>query len=83
MKDLAFKSNLPLYYVYEIGEYKQRCFRILKVNKHLSYEVKRLGNGHSRDSYAIFKANDSMFLKEFEFRNWLKEVVDGAKYLSL
>ncbi len=79
LKDLAFKSNLPLYYVYEIGEYKQRCFRILKVNKHLGYDVKKLGNGHSRDSYAIFKAEDSCLLNESEFKNWLREVINGAK----
>ena len=75
LRKLAFKSGLPLYYIYEIGEYKDRWFRVLKVDKKLKYEVKRLGNGHSRDSYAVFSTDDSLMLKEFEFKGWLKEVI--------
>ncbi len=79
LRKLAFKSGLPLYYVYEIGEYKDRWFRILDVNKKLKFEVKRLGNGHSRDTYAVFSTDDSLMLKSWEFKGWLKEVIGDAK----
>jgi len=82
LRKLAFKSGLPLYYIYEIGEYKDRWFRILDVNKKLKFEVKRLGNGHSRDTYAVFSTDDSLMLKEFEFKGWLKEVIGDAEHNS-
>ena len=75
LRKLAFRSNLPLFYVYEIGEYKDKWFRVLKVNKKLKYKVKKLGNGHSRDSYAVFSTDDSLMLKEWVFKNWLREIV--------
>ena len=75
LRKLAFKSGLPLFYIYEIGEYKDRWFRILDVNKKLKFEIKRLGNGHSRDTYAVFSTDDSLMLKSWEFKGWLKEVI--------
>ena len=73
LRELSVRSGIPAYYVIEIEEYNERWFRI--VNPFANYQIRRLGNGHSRDSYAVLKLEDSLLLSELEFRSWLREVL--------
>ena len=75
LRDLAIRSGYPLYYVFEIGEYGDKWFRVIEITKDTEYRIRKLGNGHSRDSYAILKLDDSLLLNELEFKSWLKGVL--------
>ncbi|ADB57461.1 hypothetical protein Arcpr_0392 [Archaeoglobus profundus DSM 5631] len=44
-------------------------------NKGVRYRVRRSGNGHSRDTYAVIDLDNSTLLDELEFRTWLREVM--------
>ena len=59
----------------EVGDSTTRRFRILKVDKNLKYELKKLGNGNSRDTYIVTSLDNSILLDEFGFKKWLKEVL--------
>lgn len=74
IRDLSIRSNIPLYYIIEIGD--DKMFRILKVNRNLKYKLKRLGNGNGRDTYIVTDPDNSILLTEFEFKRWLKEVLE-------
>ena len=75
IRDLSIKSNIPFYYIIEIGDSTTRRFRILKVDKNLRYELKKLGNGNSRDTYIVTSLDNSILLDEFGFKKWLREVL--------
>lgn len=75
LKDLAIRSGYPLYYIFEIGEYGDKWFRVIEVDKNTEYRIKRLGNGHSRDTYVLLNLNDSLLLDELEFKSWLRGVL--------
>ena len=75
LRDLAIRSGYPLYYIFEIGEYGDKWFRVLEVNRNTEYKIRRLGNGHARDTYVLLNLDDSLLLDELEFRSWLKEVM--------
>ncbi len=71
---LSKLSGIPAYYVIEVKEYDDVWFRILNL-ENLKYNVRRLGDGHSRDFYACIDLRDSILLDELEFKDWLKEIL--------
>jgi len=79
LRDLAIRANTPLFYIYEIGEYNDKWFRVVKVDRDLDYRVKRLGNGHSRDTYVVIDLDNSILMNELEFKSWLREVMNDVR----
>jgi hypothetical protein len=75
LRNLSFRSGLPLFYIFEIEEYGEKWFRVVHVDRSLSYRVRRLGNGHSRDTYALIDLDNSVLMDELEFKSWLREVM--------
>jgi len=75
LRDLAKRSGYPLYYVFEIGEYGDKWFRVIEIDRDTKYKIRRLGNGHSRDTYVLLNLDDSILLDELEFKSWLYEVM--------
>ena len=73
LRELSYKSGIPLYYIFEIGEYGDKWFRV--VNPFTKYKIRKLGNGDSRDSYAVINLNDSILMDELEFKSWLRDIL--------
>jgi len=80
LQELSKLSGVPLYYVIEIGEYRDRWFRVAKINPYKKYRVKRCGNGDARDTYTIVNIDHTELMNELEFRSWLKEVMTNGKH---
>ena len=79
LRELSIRSGIPLYYIFEIGEYKDKWFRVIEIDRNTEYRIRRLGNGHSRDTYILLNLDDSILMDEFEFKCWLKEVMANGK----
>ena len=79
LRHLSIRSGIPLYYIFEIGEYGDKWFRVIEIGRDTKYRIRRLGNGHSRDTYVLLDINDSILLDELEFKSWLREVLNDAQ----
>ena len=75
LRHLSIRSGIPLYYIFEIGEYGEKWFRVIEIDRNTEYKIKRLGNGQSRDTYVLLNLDDSLLLDELEFKSWLREVL--------
>ncbi len=78
LQELSKRSGIPLYYVVEIGAYRERWFRIAKINVNRRYRVRRCGNGDVKDTYSFIEIDNTELMNELEFKSWLREVMtDG------
>ncbi|WP_457549719.1 hypothetical protein [Archaeoglobus sp.] len=80
LQELSKLSEVPLYYIVEIGEYDGRWFRVAKIDPYRKYRIKRCGNGDAKDTYSIIKLNNTTLMNELEFKSWLKEVMANGKH---
>ncbi len=80
LKELSRLSDIPLYYIIEIGEYSGKWFRVFEVDPNQKYRVKRCGNGDVKDAYSIVNLNNTNLMNKLEFKSWLREVLVNGKH---
>jgi len=72
LRKIARRLEVPLCYVYRIDEYPGEYYRVLEVDLDERVDIRKLGNGHAKDNYAVWPVGRSMLLTGEQFVEFLR-----------